>query len=226
MPLISVRDLVITAPGRHTYLPLLDHVNIDIPEHQTTGLTGPSGGGKTLLAKFLTGLTPQNLEITNGPLRFRGKTVHYGELAKFRGNTLFYTPQNPAAALNPVRKIKYQMAEGLTPCPSLEKMAEILEELNISSPTRVLNSYSFQLSGGECQRALLAMALLRKPQLLVLDEPTASLDPEAGESLLRLLDRLQASHSFAVLLISHDSSVMEQICSNHYCMNKGKLSKR
>lgn len=224
MSLITIRDLVVEAPGTASNAPLLHHVNLDIPVNRIIGLTGPSGSGKTLLAKYLTAFLPANLSITNGSLFYRGTQIKYSRLKKYRGNTIFYTPQNPVAALNPLVKIKYQMIEALHPPPTTEQMQSLLEDLDIHSPSRILNSYSFQLSEGQCQRVVLAMALLLKPQLLILDEPLASLDLHAASRFLKQLQYIKNKFNIAVLLISHNIPLIQPICSSFYCMTEGRLN--
>jgi ABC-type glutathione transport system ATPase component len=214
--LLKIRDLA-TVPA------LLDGVSIDIHAGKVTALTGRSGAGKTMLARCMAGLLPRNISVNKGTFYYRQRQVDVRRLKHLRGGGIFYTPQNAAASLNPVRKIKSQLAEALEPPPGDSLLADVLESLNMNRSKRVLNAYPFELSEGECRRVLLAMGLLRKPELLILDEPTASLDPRSREHFLRLVEQVQREHCFAVLLITHDLPAAQRLSEAIYTMRGGRV---
>jgi ABC-type dipeptide/oligopeptide/nickel transport system ATPase component len=184
---------------------VLENIDIQIKKNKITTLTGKSGSGKTIFAKTLAALLPKHIIMTRGNIFYDGLPVTYDDLKKMRGSHIFYTPQNAAASLNPVMKIKKQIKE----TSKLENhlLIELLKDLDFPDPERILNSYPFELSGGENQRCLLAMAIARKPKVLILDEPTASLNRELQDGFIRLIKACQQQYHLTILLITHNLSL-------------------
>ncbi len=140
---------------------------------------------------------------------------------KKRGAHIFYAPQNAAASLNPVIKIKRQIDETSRLEPA--RLIEILSDLDVDEPERLLHAYPFQLSGGENQRCLLAMAAALQPELLILDEPFASLDYHAQQGFTALIKKMQRQYNLTILLISHNLSIVGNISDTIYVILKGKI---
>jgi peptide/nickel transport system ATP-binding protein len=223
MPLLKTENLVVekSMPGSPRDLPILQNLSIAINENQITGIIGESGAGKTILGKTLAALLPGPIAVTGGTIYYDNRPVTFDLLKKMRGRHIFYTPQNAAASLNPVLKIKNQVNE----TSKIEKpaMLEIFKDLEFPEPERILNAYPFELSGGENQRCLLATALARHPRLLILDEPTASLDAHLQEGFMRLIKEIQHRYRLTILLITHNLRVARNITDYIYIILKGKI---
>ncbi|MCP5054240.1 MAG: ABC transporter ATP-binding protein [bacterium] len=224
MSLLRTLDLVVEDAGpRAGGVPLLAGVDLRVEPNTITSLIGESGCGKTTFARAITGLLPGTVTITGGSIFFAERLMQYDQLKSLRGSSIFYIPQDAAASLNPVLKIKRQVAEASLGNISYSRLPGILEDLNIHEPESVLESYPFQLSGGENQRCLLAMAILRKPRLLILDEPTSSLDHRSRASFMAEVERIRREHALTVLLITHNLLVTRSVSDYIYIMSKGKI---
>jgi peptide/nickel transport system permease protein len=219
MCLLKTENLVV----RCGPVDLLRGVSVEIEENRITCLIGESGAGKSIFARAVSALLPRQLSIVDGEIFYDSVPVEYPALEKLRGDHIFYAPQNAAASLNPVIKIKRQIRE--TSKITHPRLLEIFETLNIdaSDAGRVLNSYPFQLSGGENRRCLLAMAIAQQPRLLILDEPTAALDTHIQENLMGLIRRLQQRYALTILLITHNPRVVEHIADSLYVMLAGEI---
>jgi len=200
-------------------IPVLNNINIKIKRNQIVALIGESGAGKSLLARSITGLLPQNLNIISGEFYFCGEPVTYNGLKKKRGKTIFYSPQNAMSSLNPSIKIKNQINDASH--IDLRKMEAILLDLDLTDPGKILNSYAFELSEGENQRCLLAMAIAINPEFLILDEPTASLDFTSQRDFITLLKKIHAKYHMTLLVISHNVYLIKEITDYIYIMNNG-----
>jgi ABC-type dipeptide/oligopeptide/nickel transport system ATPase component len=202
-------------------VPILENINIQIQKNKITSLIGESGAGKTIFAKTLAALLPAHIAMTRGTIFYQDRPVTYDSLKKLRGSHIFYTPQNAPAFLNPVIKIKNQINE--TSKIQHQQLITLLKDLGIHDPIRILNSYPFELSGGENQRCLLAMAAALKPRVLILDEPTASLDQSLQEGFMQLIKILQQQYNLTILLITHNVSIARDVSDYIYILLKGKI---
>jgi ABC-type dipeptide/oligopeptide/nickel transport system ATPase component len=202
-------------------VPILENINIRIEKNKITSLIGESGAGKTIFAKTLAALLPAHIIMTKGAIFYENQPVTYDSLKKMRGSHIFYTPQNAPASLNPVIKIKNQINE--TSRIEHDQLIKLLSDLDIYDPDRILNSYPFELSDGENQRCLLAMAIAHKPRVLILDEPTASLDQSLQEGFMRLIKAIQQQYCLTILLITHNVSIAGNVSDYIYIILKGKI---
>jgi ABC-type glutathione transport system ATPase component len=203
-------------------VPVLRGISLAVPSGQVTVLLGESGAGKTILARALSGLLPDGMRVGGGRILFRGRELDRpGAWDALRGREIFYAPQNAAACLNPVLTIGCQIRE----CCRIgrDDLDALLVRLRFSDPQRILRSYSFALSGGECQRCLLAMALACCAEMLILDEPTSEIDATAQEEFIRVLLDYQRDRSLTVLLISHHLGFVQGIAHNLCVMSRGEL---
>lgn len=216
--LLSVRDLVVENAGN---IPLLKNISIDIGKYKITCLLGESGAGKTILSETLSALLPESVFLRTGKFLFNNEPVDYRHLKKMRGKEIFYASQNASASLNPVVKIRKQIMEVSRIKP--DQVIQILRELDFPDPEVVLDSYPFELSGGENQRCLLAIAIALKPRLLILDEPTAALDHDLQERFTLLLKRIHKNHNLTLFVITHNLSFAEAISDYIYVIFKGKI---
>jgi ABC-type glutathione transport system ATPase component len=219
---LRAQDLWIEKSTAEGPLPVLRGITLEIPGGQVTVLLGESGAGKTILARALSGLLPDGFFVGRGRIEYGGQALSVpGDWLGIRGRKIFYAPQNAAASLNPVLTIGRQIRE--TSRMGEEELADLLARLQFAAPERILRSYPFNLSGGENQRCLLAMALAGRAELLILDEPTAELDAAAQEEFVRVLQAQQRAHALTVLLISHHLGFIKSIAQNLCVMSRGEL---
>jgi ABC-type glutathione transport system ATPase component len=192
---------------------LLDGVDFDLAAGRITVLLGESGAGKTLLARSLAGLLPEGLRAA-GRVFYRGREMDAGAWEGVRGREVFYSPQNAAASLNPVLTVGAQIGEGSGLRPGA--IETLLGRLRVADPARARRAYPHQLSGGECQRCLLALALARGAAVLLLDEPFSEIDAGAHDDLVAALRAEQRRCGLTVLLVSHHlglvGGVADRLC--------------
>lgn len=201
--------------------PLLDGVDFDLPAGRITVLLGESGAGKTLLARSLAGLVPAGLR-SGGRVFFRGREMDDGAWEGVRGRKVFYAPQNAAASLNPVLTVGRQAGEesGLRP----NDIEALLARLRLDDPARALRSYPHELSGGECQRCLLALALARGAGVLLLDEPFSEIDAGARDGLAAVLRAEQRRGGLTVLLVSHHLGFVARVADRLCVLAGGRVA--
>jgi peptide/nickel transport system ATP-binding protein len=210
---------------------VVDEVSFTIARGEVLALVGESGCGKTSVALSTLAYTRPGLRIAGGSVRVDGvelTSARPAELRRLRGSTVAYVPQDPAAALNPRRRVGKQLAEALMVHGTDKKEAErrtaqLFEEVGLPSDRRFLARYPFELSGGQQQRVLIAAALCQNPTLVVLDEPTTGLDVLTQERIIELLGRLSAEHQIAYLYVTHDLAVVEQLADRVAVMYSGRL---
>jgi len=237
-PLLEVHDLSIgfaTAPAARSGrppLPTVERLSLQLQPGQTLGLVGESGSGKSLLALAVMGLLPPTARILGGRLRVAGQDLLSATPAQWqqlRRHTLAMVFQNPRQALNPVRPIGLQLQDALqslAPLSRAQAQAQalaLLEQVEIDQAPARLKAYPHELSGGMCQRVLLALALSREPRLLLADEPTTGLDITTQAAILKLLTRLASERHMATLLITHNLAMARQHCSHLAVMHAGQL---
>lgn len=222
MCLFSVKDLCVEAyGGKGCSLPLLKNVDIAVGENRVTALIGESGAGKTLLAKAMAALLPAGMRVTGGRFFYKGEEVDQDWLKRARGTYIFYAPQNAAASFNPVVRIKKQIME--TAQIPKEELLDILAFLNLDDPARVLNAYPCQLSEGENQRALLALALSLRAEIVILDEPTSALDTDSQHDFMKLIEQTRARFKVAFLLVSHNLALVRHSADRIYILLNGRI---
>jgi peptide/nickel transport system ATP-binding protein len=219
-PILSIRKLsaVSELDGGS---PILRRVSLDLAPGETLGLVGESGAGKSTIAKALLGVLPRTVRITEGELIFDGKDLRTQPpqiLRRIFGDEIALIPQDPQTALNPGRRIELQLTDGLRmrrrlPWREARKRAlQLLVEVQITDPERVMRAYPHELSGGMRQRVLIAAAFALEPKMIVADEPTTALDVTVQKQILRLIRGLQEVHRTAVIFVTHDLGVVAQIC--------------
>ncbi|MGZ5208160.1 MAG: ATP-binding cassette domain-containing protein [Sulfuricurvum sp.] len=179
-------------------------VDVTFEIHTSLALVGQSGSGKSLILKTLLGLTDSVLDV------ILEKRSHFEWI---RGQSVALVPQNPFTALSPLTKVFDQMFLERARCE------EIFGWLGLDS--ELLNRYPSELSGGQLQRVVVAMALSSKPSLLLLDEPTTALDPKAKKAMIELLKTLQVKMGFSLLFVTHDMSVASDVCEDICVLKEG-----
>ena len=211
----------------------VDDVSFDIKKGEIVGLVGESGCGKSVTSLSIMQLlkdTPG--KVTNGEIIFQGRNlleVSKKEMLDIRGDKMSMIFQEPMSSLNPSMRIDKQMIEGirlhtpLTKAEARKKAADILSQVGIPDPQRVLKNYPHQLSGGMSQRVMIAMAMSCEPDLLIADEPTTALDVTIQAQILELMKKIQQDKGMSILLITHDLGVVAEMCSRVIVMYAGKI---
>ena len=232
-PLLAVENLSITAHTDDSERTVLNNVSFTIQRGETLALVGESGSGKSLCAQSILGLLPKpTLAIQQGKILFDGERIdnNLPLLHRIRGKRIAMIFQEPITALNPVQTIGEQLAEMFQlHAPNMEtaavkqQMLALLHAVNIQQAEQKLNSFPHQLSGGQCQRVMIAMALAAKPDLLIADEPSTALDASTQRQLLELLQALQKKYQMAVLFITHDLTLVKRWCQRVAVLQKGAL---
>ncbi len=233
-PLLDIQDLKLGFKGWTGYIEVLHGISLSIGPGERVALVGESGSGKSVTARIVLGLL-QSLRSSRigGKLLFDGidlEALSEAERHRLRGTRMSMIFQDPTSSLNPVYRIGTQFIEvlrraapGLPRQAALDRAAEILAEVAIAEPQRVLQSYPFQLSGGMNQRVMIAMALANEPDLLIADEPGTALDVTVQAQTLDLMRRLVDQHNTAVLFISHNLGVVREFADRVYVIYKGRI---
>ena len=228
-PALQIRDLHVEIRRADTWLPILRGVNFSVAPGCIHALVGESGGGKSMVAKAVTGLLPQAARISGGSIGIDGQDVtHWSEnqWRTLRGGAVSMVLQDPMTALNPVRRIGAQMADVLrahTAGADIEAtLVGLLEQVQLREPQAVLKAYPHQLSGGMRQRVVIAMAWACRPRLIICDEPTTALDVTVQKQVLRLIHRL-AGEGQGVLLVTHDLGVVAKLCRSLSVIHAGRI---
>jgi peptide/nickel transport system ATP-binding protein len=212
---------------------VLRGVNLSVEAGEVRGLAGESGAGKSMIGRAIFGLLPAKAAIGAGSrIRFEGRdlvAMPERERRRLLGRRVALIPQDPMTALNPVRRIGAQIMAILQLHPKLSKRAalsraaELLAEVAIHQPHRVLALYPHELSGGMRQRVLIAMAFACDPALVIADEPTTALDVTVQRQVLQLVERLRQQHGAAILFVTHDLGVVAKICRSISVLHAGRV---
>jgi peptide/nickel transport system ATP-binding protein len=235
-PLLVVNGLRVGFDTDSGRVVAVDGIDFSLAAGQTLGLVGESGCGKTVTAFSITRLLPQPYgKILAGRIEFAGRNLvdlPLPELAKIRGREIGMIFQEPMTALNPVHRIGRQLVDAVRqhhPVSEAEartRAIEMLRRVRIPSPEIRFGEYAHQLSGGMRQRAMIAMALINRPKLLIADEPTTALDVTVQAQILSLISDLQREMGMAVILITHDLGVIAETCDEVAVMYAGRLVER
>ncbi|MDX6751180.1 ABC transporter ATP-binding protein [Geminicoccaceae bacterium 1502E] len=211
---------------------LVEEVDLAINAGETLGLVGESGCGKSMTCLAVMGLLPRQARITGGRIRVAGRRLDGlgdRELCGVRGRELAMVFQDPMSSLNPVLRIGAQLAENLRLHQGLDRTAarreavRLLERVGIPEPAARLRAFPHELSGGMCQRVMIAMAIACRPRLLIADEPTTALDVTIQAQILDLLVELQEETGMALLLVTHDLGVVAETCDRVAVMYAGRV---
>lgn len=233
-PLLAVENLRVRFEGETGVVEAVQGISFFIAPGETVALVGESGSGKSVAALSVLRLLPPSALVTAEGIYYRGRqTTTLGEpqMRKLRGGEIGLVFQEPMTALNPVQPIATQLIEAISldpeadtdPVALLARAVELLAWTGIPDPETRLQSYPHQLSGGQRQRVLIAMALARKPSLLIADEPTTALDVTIQAQILELLTRLRRELNMAMLLITHDLPMVRKCADRVYVMRQGVI---
>ncbi len=219
MSYLAIRNLSVRLRG--TAVRLLRSVSLAVQPGEVLGLVGESGAGKSMIGKAIFGILPRAVEVVDGDIWLGGRNLLALSARERRiliGAETALIPQDPLTALNPSRRIEGQITDRLVEILGWERARararalELLNEVQIPEPERVLRAYPHELSGGMRQRVLIAAAFAAEPKLIVADEPTTALDVTVQKQILRLIRRMQAAHGTALLFVTHDLGVVAKIC--------------
>ena len=230
-PLLDVRDLRVGLDTARGPADALRGVSFSLQRGETLGLIGESGCGKSMTALALMGLLPQSARLRGSVMLAGQELLGLDDAAKsrLRGNRIAMVFQEPMTALNPLHTVGAQVAEPLRVHQRMSRAAaraqalRLLDRVQLPDAAQRLDAYPHQLSGGQCQRVGLAMALACGPDLLVADEPTTALDVTIQGEILDLIAELVAEREMALLLISHDLGVMARSCNRLLVMYGGAI---
>lgn len=212
--------------------PLLRRVSLDLAPGEVRGLVGESGAGKSMIGKAVLGILPPSVEITGGEILLEGTDLLRLSPAERRrriGATCALIPQDPLTALNPSHRIGPQITDrlvdilGWSRAEAEARARELLAEVQIADPDRVMRSYPHELSGGMRQRILIASAFAAEPRLIVADEPTTALDVTVQKQILKLIGGMQARHDTAILFVTHDLGVVSKVCQRLSVLYSGMV---
>jgi len=231
-PLLAVRDLCVFFNNGRTEVQATSNIEFSVNPGERVGIVGESGCGKTVTGLSLLGLLPRQTSRVTGSATFDGQNLiglRPDRLRQIRGRRISMIFQEPMSALDPVFTIGTQIGEtirthfGLDRKAARERAIEALASVGIPSPARVHDSYPHQLSGGMRQRAMIAIALVCEPQLLIADEPTTALDVTIQAQIIDLLLNLSSRTGTALLFITHDLGVIAETCSRMITMYAGQV---
>jgi peptide/nickel transport system ATP-binding protein len=231
-PLLEVQDLTVEFATRRGIVRAVQNVNITVAKGETLGIVGESGSGKSVTSYAVMRILDRAGRIAQGSIAFSGldlQTVPEREMRDMRGREMSMIFQNPRAALNPIRKVGRQIEDVLLQHAQVdsgavsERAIETLEQVRIARPRERYHAYPFELSGGMCQRVVIALALACRPQLLIADEPTTGLDVTTQKAVMDLVVELTRERGMSAILITHDLGLAAAYCDRVMVMEKGHV---
>lgn len=231
--ILSVEELSIGFYKGKKENKVLDNISFELKKGEILGIVGESGSGKTMTSLAVMGLLPKTAKILSGNIYFLGKnilTMGEKELRSLKGCEMSMVFQEPMTSFNPLLTIGAQVEEMLRLHSKHTKeeykslTLEALNEAGLSEPQEIYHKYPHQLSGGMRQRAMIAMAMIAKPKLIIADEPTTALDVTTQSKILQLLKKINEKHGTSIILISHDLRVIQAICSRAIVMRNGRIA--
>ena len=230
--LLEVRGLTTRFPSEGGHVAVVDRVDLEIATGEVLALVGESGCGKSMTALSLLRLVPRPGRIADGVIRLGGRellSLSVPEMRKVRGQEIAMIFQEPMTSLNAVATVGSQVVEAIrlhdkvSKKTARERTRELFGRVGIPDPEARLDAYPHQLSGGLKQRVMIAMALSMRPKLLVADEPTTALDVTIQAQILGLLRELQAEREMAILLITHDLGIVNELADRVAVMYAGRI---
>lgn len=236
-PLLKVSDLTIeyrpTSWRDHgAARPVVRDVSFEVDSAQVVALVGQSGSGKSTIARAVQGLLPANGRVAAGSIEIEGRSVtglSHRDWRRLRGTTVGFVPQDPLGSLDPLQRVGAQVAEVLTVHGSATRREartraiELLDRVGIVDPARRADDHPHQLSGGQLQRVLIAIAIAGDPRLLIADEPTSALDVTVQRRILDLIDELRAERGLGVVFITHDLALAEHHSDELVVLHDGEI---
>lgn len=231
-PLLDVKDLTVEFATRRGIVRAVQHIDISVAKGETLAIVGESGSGKSVTSYAVMRILDRAGRIADGSVTFSGldlRAVGEPQMRDLRGREMSMIFQSPRTALNPIRKVGHQIEDVLLEHAQAdkdvvaEKAVEILEQVRIARPRERYHAYPFELSGGMCQRIVIALALACRPQLLIADEPTTGLDVTTQKAVMDLVMELTRERGMSTILITHDLGLAAAYCDRVVVMEKGNV---
>jgi dipeptide transport system ATP-binding protein len=219
MPLLEIRNLTVSFDTSVGLFKAVEGIDLEVDAREVLAIVGESGSGKSVEMLALMGLLPPTANVTADRMQFDGKdllTMSRAEKRSIIGKDIAMIFQEPVASLNPCFTVGFQLEETLRFHLGMDRRArrarsiELLELVGIADAQQRLGAFPHQMSGGQCQRVMIAMAIACNPKLLIADEPTTALDVTIQKQILDLLVRLQAEHGMALIMITHNIGVVAE----------------
>ncbi len=229
--LFEIKNLSVEFSLQNKKALLLNDVSLSVDEGEFIALVGESGSGKTMTSLSAMHLLGENIRITGGEISLSKKIISKlsdKEFRKISGKEISMIFQEPMTSLNPLIKVGKQIEEaglihGLSKTEAKNRSEELARLTGLTDTARILQCFPHELSGGMKQRIMIALALMNNPSLLIADEPTTALDVSTQSEIISILKKLQQTKKIALLLITHDFSVVKKLCSRVYIMYKGRI---
>ena len=232
-PILSVEGLTVALPKGADRALAVDNVSLELRRGEILCVVGESGSGKSALSGAIMGAPAPGLRVAGGSVRLRGRELtRLSERAwcRIRGNRIAMIFQEPMAALNPAMPVGQQIMEvfelharKMSLPERRERALALIKSMQLPDPDRIAASYPHQLSGGQCQRVIIAMALAMSPEVLIADEPTTALDVTTQAQVLKLIRELRTAHGHTILFITHDFGVVAEIADRIAVMRHGRI---
>lgn len=233
--LLKINDLWIEFTSKSGAVHAVNGMDFALKKGRTTGIVGESGSGKSVTVKSVAGLLSRNARVKDGSIEFEGTNLlglSEKQMRTIRGRQISMVFQDPNAYMNPTLTVGEQVMEPLllhSVCSrkeAKERAIDMLHQVGIPSPAARFKEYPFEYSGGMLQRALIAMALINDPTLLIADEPTTALDVTVQAQILFLLKKMKETRNMSMILVTHDLIVAAQVCDEIVVMYGGMVVER
>ncbi|CAN7254466.1 ABC transporter ATP-binding protein [Bosea sp. LjRoot90] len=232
VPLLEIRNLTVEFATRRGTVQAVKSIDISVAKGETVAIVGESGSGKSVTSYAVVRILDRAGRVAEGSISFSGidlVAADEAQMRDLRGREISMIFQNPRAALNPIRKVGKQIEDVLlqhvqaTRATAKDKAIEALSKVKIARPEERYDAYPFELSGGMCQRVVIALALACQPQLLIADEPTTGLDVTTQKAVMDLIVELTRERGMSTILITHDLGLAAAYCDKVVVMEKGKV---
>ncbi|RWC48403.1 MAG: ABC transporter ATP-binding protein [Mesorhizobium sp.] len=231
MALLDIQNLVVEFQTASGSFRAVDGVSLHVDEREVLAIVGESGSGKSVSMLAVMGLLPWTATVTADRMSFNGRDLlklSPAERRKIVGKDMSMIFQEPMASLNPCFTVGFQIEEvlrfhmGMDRAPRRERAIELLTQVGIADPEERLSSFPHQMSGGQCQRVMIAIAIACNPKLLIADEPTTALDVTIQKQILDLLVSLQAKYGMGLIMITHNMGVVAETADRVIVQYKGR----
>ncbi|KRS15029.1 ABC transporter ATP-binding protein [Roseovarius indicus] len=228
---LQVRGLTVDYRSEGGRIHALRNVDIEVPAGSIVGVVGESGCGKSSVISSIIRQLPENADVTGGTIGFGGNNLldlSKPEMRRIMGDRISVVFQNPMTSLNPIRSIGKQMIDiqyrsGRSKAEKRKVAIDMLNRVGVTDPEARLDQYSYQFSGGMCQRIAIAMALMAEPSLLIADEPTTALDATLEVQIVDLLKNMQQELGCSILFVSHHLGVIAELCDHVVVLYAGEV---
>ena len=231
MAILNIRNLTVTFATATGSFTAVNGIDVHVDRHEVLAIVGESGSGKSVSMLAVMGLLPDTATVTADEMTYDGRDLlkmSPAERRKLIGREITMIFQEPVASLNPSFTVGFQIEEvlrinlGLSGRAAHDRAVELFTSVGIPDPEAKLKAYPHQMSGGQCQRVMIAIAIASEPRLLIADEPTTALDVTIQKQILDLLMKLQEDYGMALILITHDMGVVAETADRVVVQYKGR----